>query len=181
MFFQRSGPVWETLRALQDRLDAAGIGYVVIGGLALNAHGYHRQTIDVDVVMTAAGFADFERRFAGVYARSQNFPRRFTDAQSEVTVDVLIADEVAGNRRKNKTVRFPSPAEAELHDDIPTVSLTRLIELKLVTWRYKDWGDVVELIRRQNLPESFADGLDHSVRTAFGECWDQAHDAEYEK
>lgn len=61
-----------------------------------------------------------------------------------------------------------------------TVSLARLIELKLVTWRYKDWGDVVELIRRNNLPEAFADKLDPVARSAYGECWDQANDKEYE-
>ena len=55
-----------------------------------------------------------------------------------------------------------------------------MIELKLVTWRFKDWGDVVELIRRNGLPESFADKLDSVVRSAFGECWDQANDKEYE-
>ncbi|UCC32046.1 MAG: hypothetical protein JSU86_07150, partial [Phycisphaerales bacterium] len=56
----------------------------------------------------------------------------------------------------------------------------RLIELKLVTWRFKDWGDVVELIRRNNLAESLADKLDPVVRNAYQQCYDQAEDEEYE-
>jgi hypothetical protein len=39
----------------------------------------------------------------------------------------------------------------------------------------------VELIRRNNLPGSFAEKLDPVVRPAYGECWDQANDKEYEE
>ena len=62
-----------------------------------------------------------------------------------------------------------------------TCELFPLIELKLVTWRYKDWGDVVELIRRNHLKESFAEKLDPTVRSAFKECYDQSIDEEYDK
>jgi hypothetical protein len=95
-------------------------------------------------------------------------------------IDLLIAGQIAGRKSKNPSVRFPDPAEAEIHGDLRTVSLARLIELKLVTWRFKDWGDVVELIRRNSLPESFAEKLDPVVRAAYGLCYDQAADEEYE-
>lgn len=181
MFFERQGPVWETLRNLESRLREANIDYVVIGGLALNAFDYPRQTIDIDVVLRAEGFETFKERYEGtVYKRAQGASRRFIDPQSEVTIDVLVAGEIAGRRSKNPSVRFPDPAEAEEHASLRTVSLAKLIELKLVTWRFKDWGDVVELIRRHSLPESFSDSLDPVVRTAFAECYDQAHDEEYE-
>jgi len=181
MFFEKSGPVWETLHALEQRLAEAGIDYVVIGGMALNAHEYPRQTIDVDVVLTASGFASFVDRFVGtVYDKAEGAPRRFVDRRSGVAVDVLIAGQLAGHTGKNKTVCFPDPGEAETHADLRTVSLARLIELKLVTWRFKDWGDVVELIRANHLPESFAGQLDPTVRTAFQQCFDQANDPEYE-
>lgn len=181
MFFEKQGPVWDTLHALEDRLREADIPYVIIGGLALNAFNYPRQTIDVDVVLTPADFEIFLAQFVGSsYSRSLDLPRRFVDVGSEVTIDVLLAGEVAGRRDRNHTVRFPAPAEAEVHGDLRTVSLARLIELKLVTWRFKDWGDVVELIRRNNLSADFGDQLNPAVRSAYGECFDQANDAEYE-
>src|ERR1700675_4588681 len=40
---------------------------------------------------------------------------------------------------------------------------------------------VVELIRRNNPPGSFAEKLDPIIRSAYGECWDQANDKEYEE
>jgi hypothetical protein len=181
MFFEKTGPVWETLRHLEERLQDAGIDYLVIGGLALNAYHYPRQTVDVDVVLTSEAYEKFKGLYAGsVYKRTEGPPRRFVDPESEVTIDILIAGELAGRTSKNPSVRFPDPSEGEMHGDLRTVSLARLIELKLVTWRFKDWGDVVELIRRNNLLESFAEQLDPAVRTAYKECYDQAVDQEYE-
>jgi hypothetical protein len=181
MFFEKKRPVWETLHRLQERLDRAGISHVVIGGLALNAFNYPRQTVDVDVVLSAADFDAFIKRLVGsTYQSSGDLPRRFVDPQTDVAIDILVAGELAGRRSKNSSVRFPDPAEGEMHGDLRTVSLERLIELKLVTWRFKEWGDVVELIRRNNLPESFADALDPVVRSAYRECYDQARDEEYE-
>ena len=181
MFFDKAGPVWETLRDLEQRLREASIDYVVIGGLALNAYDYPRQTVDVDIVLTQVDYEKFKERFAGaVYQKRGDAPRRFVDQKTEVTIDVLIAGRLAGRTSKNQSVHFPDPAEAQVHGDLRTVSLARLIELKLVTWRYKDWGDVVELIRRNNLPESFADQLDPIVRSPYGECYDQANEPDYE-
>lgn len=181
MFFEKAGPAWETLRDLEKRLNEAGIDYLVIGGLALNAHNYPRQTVDVNVVLRSSDLAESRNRYEGsAYVPVKGAPRRFVDPKTEVTIDVLIAGELAGKRSKNPSVTFPEPQEAEVHGDVRTVSLARLIELKLVTWRYKDWGDVVELIRRNNLPEEFAECLDPVVQSAFSECYDQATDEDYE-
>jgi hypothetical protein len=181
MFFEKTGPVWETLRDLEQRLDQAGIPYVIIGGMALNAYHYPRQTVDVDVVLRKPDHERFLAEYLGTaYEKGQGPARRLVDAQHQTHVDVLISGELAGRRSKNQVVRFPDPSEGVVQEDLRTVTLPRLIELKLVTWRYKDWGDVVELIRRHQLPEPFADQLQHIVRSAYLQCWDEARDENYE-
>jgi hypothetical protein len=181
MFFEQRGPVWETLRDVDRRFVAANIDYVVIGGLALNIHKYPRQTIDLDVVLNEADFKTFLTTFVGKdFEQVKELPRRFVSKATGVTVDFLLAGQLAGDTQRNKVIRFPDPTKAEIHDDIRTIPLAKLIELKLVTWRFKDWGDVVELIRRNQLTEDFADQLDPSVRTAYKECFDQANDPNYE-
>lgn len=182
LFFEKKGPVWDALHSLVIHLDKASVDYVVIGGMALNFHNYQRQTTDVDIVLTRAGFDDFKRVLENArYRRVEGAPCRFVDPDSEVAIDILLAGNLAGKRSKNSTIRFPDPSHAEFHDNMRTVSMATLIELKLVTWRFKDWGDVVELIRRNNLPATFAEQLDSTVRSAFGECHDQANDEEYEE
>jgi hypothetical protein len=44
-----------TLRAIIERLEALGIGYMVVGSVAALAHGHSRTTQDFDVVVQAGG------------------------------------------------------------------------------------------------------------------------------
>ena len=53
-FFMKQGPVFSTLERLARRLKEEEIPYAVVGGMALNLHGFERMTRDVDIVMTAA-------------------------------------------------------------------------------------------------------------------------------
>ncbi|MFH0981767.1 MAG: hypothetical protein V2A79_09530 [Planctomycetota bacterium] len=39
MFFEKTGPVWETLRDLEHQLQEADIGYVIISGLRAFVEG----------------------------------------------------------------------------------------------------------------------------------------------
>ena len=50
----------DVLRIVTDRLEAAGIGYMVTGAIAMNYHGVPRMTRDIDVVVEL-GAADTER------------------------------------------------------------------------------------------------------------------------
>jgi hypothetical protein len=174
MFFDDRGPVPETFRRLVKLLADAKIPHIFIGALAVNAHGLRRSTEDVDVCMRPEDLEQFKKQFVGTeFEPVKGRPRKFFDPKTQVSFDVLLAGEIAGNTRKQRDVRFPDPSEAEIIDGVAFVSLARLIELKLVTWRYKDWGDVVELIRARNLDESFGDRFNPLVRQAYLQCHDQ--------
>ena len=58
-FFLKKAPPQSTLEKLARRLDQEGIHYAVVGGMALNLHGYVRVTRDVVVLMTRADLAAF--------------------------------------------------------------------------------------------------------------------------
>ena len=174
MFFDDRGPVPDTFRRLQRLLADAQIPHVFVGAIAANAHGFRRSTEDVDMCMRREDLERFKREFVGpVFKPVEGRPRRFYDPTTQVTFDILVAGELAGNTRKQRLVRFPDPSEAELIDGAPFVSLPRLMELKLVTWRYQDWADVVSLIRIHNLDEKFGDQFDPLVRSAYLQCYDQ--------
>ena len=61
----KKGIVFETMRRLAQRLEAEGIPYAVIGGMALAAHGYVRMTLDVDILLTPEGLARFREKLVG--------------------------------------------------------------------------------------------------------------------
>src|SRR5438477_8511638 len=54
-FFAGTGPVHVTLLRIAANLDRIGVPYAICGAMALNAHGYRRMTIDVDVMVTTQG------------------------------------------------------------------------------------------------------------------------------
>jgi hypothetical protein len=174
MFFQGRGSVHKTMRRLVRKLEKAKIPYAIVGGMAVNAHRYQRTPGDVNVLLTAEGFAEFRRRFVDKdYGLVPGRKKRFVDQASQVTLDVLVTGHFPGTGRPGP-VAYPDPAEvSESIDDIRVVNLGTLIQLKLAARRHRDFGDVVELIRVQGLDKSFAERLDPSLRQDYVECLEE--------
>ncbi len=174
MFFQGTDPVHQTLRRVAEALAGANIPYAVVGGMACNAHRYRRTTADVDLLLTAAGFAEFRRRFVpGDFEQAPGRSRRFVDRANNVTFDILVTGLFPGSGEPGP-IAFPDPAAvSETIDSIRVVNLNTLVELKLAAQRYRDFGDVVELIRANDLDESFALRLHPSVRSDYIECLEE--------
>ncbi len=170
LFYGR-GPVSNALRRVEAAFEARGVPRIYIGRVATNAHGHARMTDDVDMCVRADDLPSCrETLAANGYAGVPGRCRRFLDPQTGVTIDIIVSGKAVGPRREQHAVTFPDPAEAETHAGIPVPSLARLIELKLALWRFKDWGDVVELIRELDLAPSFAEQLAPSVRPLYADC-----------
>jgi hypothetical protein len=176
-FFMKTGRVHKAAEALAQRLDAAGVPYAIAGAMALGAHGYERVTVDVDVLLTREGLERFKRDNLG-RGYVEKFPgsKGLRDTENGVVIDVLLAGDFPGDGRP-KPVSFPDPADAAVVGErFRILALPTLVELKLASGmtaphRLKDLADVLELIRAANLPESFADELDSSVRDKYAELW----------
>ena len=179
-FFMKTGNVHKAALAIARRLDAAGIPYAVAGAMALNAHGYERVTIDVDVLLTREGLARFKKAHLG-RSYVEKFPgsKGVRDTENDVTIDVLISGEFPGDGRP-KPVAFPDPAEAAIEGErYRILSLPALIELKLASGmtaphRLKDLADVLELVRAAKLTEDLAADLNPYVRDRYLELWHAA-------
>lgn len=182
MFFQKRDPVYQTMRRTARRLEKVGIPYAILGGMALNAHGYRRTTGDVDFLLTPEGLADFCARFVGKhYDQVPGRPRRFTDRANAITIDILVTGRYPGKGTPGP-IAFPDPsAVSEVIEKYHVVNLPTLVQLKLAARRWRDFADVVELIRFNDLDESFQQNLHPAVRRDFIECLEEKRrDDEYE-
>src|SRR5688500_19102536 len=65
-YFMGEGTLNKTLARLSSDLDERGIDYIVIGAVALLAHGYPRFTEDIDLVMTREGLERFHEELVGL-------------------------------------------------------------------------------------------------------------------
>jgi hypothetical protein len=173
-YFMGEGKLHSALGELCSDLDRRGIDYMVIGAVALLAHGYPRFTEDIDLVMTAEGLETFHRELVGLgYTPAFSGARkRLRATRSNVPVEIIVAGEYPGDG-KPKPISFPVPSEASVEiDGVRVVTLEKLIELKLASGmtapdRLKDLADVQELIKLRALDASFADRLHPYVRGRF--------------
>jgi hypothetical protein len=174
MFFQGRDEVHKTMRRLVKRLEKVGITYAVVGGMAVNSHRHAQTTADVDLLLTPDGFAEFQQRFEDrYYSPCEDRTRRFVDRRNKIEVRILLTGLYPGSGKPGP-IAFPEPRRvAERRGRVWVVDLRTLIELKLAARRYKDLGDVVALIRVNNLDESFADRLHPSVRSDYIECLEE--------
>ena len=80
-----------------------------------------------------------------------------------------------------RSLHLGSPSPIPVSIPGPSVNLATLVELKLAARRWRDFADVVELIRFNNLDESFANRLHLSVRADYIECLEEMRrEDEYE-
>ncbi|MGL4550382.1 MAG: hypothetical protein ACRC33_04280 [Gemmataceae bacterium] len=178
-FHMETSVVHETLNRVTKRLEELGVPYAVVGGMALNAHGYVRATTDVDILVTRESLKPIHDQLEGrgylpPYAGSPHL----RDTVTNVKVEFLVAGGYPGDG-KPKPVNFPDPATPGVAIDVggvKVISLEKLVELKLASGmtavhRGKDLIDVQEIVQALKLPADFAERLDPFVREEFAKRW----------
>lgn len=148
----------DALTKLANDLDRSGIEYAVIGAIALNQHGYRRFTEDIYIVLSREGLEAFREELVGLGYRPAfiGARKKFRTTDENVPIEMITSGEYPGDGLP-KPVQFPEPETAsELIDGIKTITLKRLVELKLASGmtaadRLKDLADVQELIKLKHL------------------------------
>lgn len=163
----------QTLRSAVAILAHHGIPHLVVGGLAVQEHGYFRVTLDADIVVPDVQeavdllTADLSEPFRPVSGCEDTV----RDARNGILINLLPAGRVLKTGCK---VPFPLPQE--VWDEPRFVSLEKLVSLKLDSWsnspnrRLKDKADVIELIKELKLPRAFP--VDEAVQPLYRETWD---------
>ena len=149
------------------------IPHLIVGGIAVQEHGYPRVTIDVDIVVpdVLEAVEWLTASLTGPFYRVPEVHGRVEDHRNGVCIDLLPAGKVL---KRGCKVPFPQPGKVE--EALQIVNLEDLISLKLDSWagspnrRHKDKTDVIELILRRKLPRDLA--VAPAVRTLYLETWD---------
>ena len=163
----------ESARAAVSVLAEHDIPHLIVGGLAVQEHGYPRLTIDVDIVvpdvLEAVEF--LTAGLSGPFYRVPKVQDRVEDRRNGVMIDLLPAGKVL-----KRGCKVPFPQLDKVSEQLQIVKLEELIALKLDSWagrparRLKDKADVNELILRRKLPRDLAVNL--AVRALYTETWD---------
>jgi hypothetical protein len=149
-------------------LSRGGIPHLIVGGLAVQEHGYVRATVDVDIVVPDT---DLAREYLSIrgFQEVAGTRRKMVDRANRVDVDLL----PGGGSVGPSVVSLPMP---DVIGDTPTfIDVAGLITQKLSSYiknplsRLRDGGDVVELIKHAQL--SFELPVDAKVKDKYQEMW----------
>jgi len=165
--------VLETAQAAAAALADYDIPHLIVGGIAVQEHGYPRVTIDVNIVVpdVLEALEFITANLTGPFVRVTDCEDRVNDRRNGVKVDLLPAGKVL---RHGCKVPFPQPTKTT--EQLQIVTLEELISLKLDSWvnsplrRHKDQTDVIELITRRQLPRDLA--VATAVSDIYLETWD---------
>ncbi len=155
-----------SVEAIARALNDAKVQYIVVGGLAVNAHGYERFTHDVDLViglepenitralnaLIAVGytpaipispedFAKAENREIWRSEKSMLVLKLWSDEHRRTPLDVFVYEPFDFTTEWARTVRFSIGASVE----IPVLCYESLIQMKIDAGREKDLLDVSAL------------------------------------
>ena len=121
----------QTARTAAETLAHFDIPHLIVGGLAVQEHGYPRVTLDVDIVvpdiLEAVEFLTAD--VTGPLVRVPGCEDRVKDNRNGVLIDLLPAGRVL---KRGCKVPFPQPGAVA--DQPQIVKLEDLVSLKLDSW-----------------------------------------------
>lgn len=143
-------PTVEDLRDLCRELNQRGAKYVVIGGFAIRAANYNRQTMDVDLLV-AADLENEAKVFSALSTLPDNAVRELQPGELQKYNVIRVGDEIvvdllrsAGGFDYEEAAKHVVIRELD-GVPIPFASPQLLWRMKVVTHREKDAGDLVFL------------------------------------
>jgi len=118
---------------------------VVIGGMAVNHHGYVRFTHDADLLLSKDDAAILFRHLKSA-SGWKRFHEGFKNTFLDVAVDLCVEGE---GTSPDWHEPFPSPAELRplRVRPLPVASIEDVVVLKAMSGRSKDDADIVELLK----------------------------------
>ncbi len=143
----------ETFHAFVDAAKSEGREFVLIGGQAVNAHGYDRTTIDFDFLVLGSDQAAWKKIMARLgyspFHETKAFIQFAPDSGGAMRIDLMLVDPPTFEKLSQA-----SKEKVYGSRQIKVASILHLIALKLHatrTWdravQGKDYFDILNLIR----------------------------------
>ena len=155
-----------SVEAVFRALQASGVRYLVAGGLAVNAHGHHRFTKDLNLVLDlvpanvrsaisalqaegyvpavpveAEAFADPATRERWIQEKGLTVYQMWSDRHPQTPIDLFVSEPFDFDAEYRRSLTRPLFGEV----DVRFVARDTLIAMKRAVARPQDLADVAEL------------------------------------
>ncbi|MBX3423962.1 MAG: hypothetical protein KF752_20585 [Pirellulaceae bacterium] len=173
--------IHNTMCGLVKAMSDWDLPIVIAGEMAANAQGQQRTKAEVHILTRREDLQRFKLRFGGLgWVDKFEGSKYLRDATTNVNMDVLIAGDYPRDGVPKPAV-FPVPEKVSWisADGVHHVILEALLELRIAIGisarhRIQYLADVVQLIRVNRLPRTFAAKLSPYVADTFDKLWQAA-------
>jgi len=158
--------ILQLIERLTREAGSRGLDFLLIGGHAVNAYGYIRMTVDLDLPARESQRASWRELLEQFKYQSHAEATAFTQFVSRVSgeapVDMMFVFDETWAKLRAEAVSKPSGQVEVLLPSAPHLVALKLFAAKSPTRRSpgKDWTDIEEIIRRHKLDpgnQKFAD------------------------
>ena len=142
---------------LNQKSREAGLSFLVIGGHAVNAHGYERQTADLDILVQSANSERWKNLLSGLgyslFEEHDNFAQFTPPKTGFWPVDLMFVNEQTFSKINTESIEVKMQGTA-----VRILSVEHLIALKMHALKHthprrelKDLLDVVNLVELNHM------------------------------
>lgn len=173
----------KALASLTIILKNNNISFTVIGASARNYYSKStRTTDDIDILVDIKDKTKMESLPIGfIRDISQGRARVFSLHNPKTKIEVLYSGEQAGNKQG---IVYEDPhLISNAINNIPFITLKDLIRYKLSSGfygnRYKDYGDIQDLIRDNSLPKNYGEinNFREDLLLLYEDLWEKTYDS----
>jgi hypothetical protein len=178
LFFFMETIMPKAMIEIVEILNNKNIDFCFIGGSILPKYGYNRTTNDIDILISRKDRLKFET-LVGTYIKRafSGATKKFIWNSTKTKIDIIYSGEFAGS---TTNIEFFEPKKiSSIKNGLPILKLNYLIFYKLVSGIYgkrlKDFGDIQELIKINNLPEDYANNFKNDLKKKYIEIWNNTN------
>lgn len=170
--------LWKALMSLTKILKDNNINFTIIGGACRNQYGYLKITEDIDLLIDSKDKGKMLTLPIGfIRELSSGRGKRFSLHNPKTDIDVIYTGEEAGSSESDIAYENPKNV-SNIIKGISFLTLKNLIKYKLASGifgkaRYKDFDDIGELIKRNNLSIEYCNDLREDLKIKYIELWEE--------
>lgn len=170
--------LWKALFNLTDILNKEKINFTVIGGAARNQYGFAKTTEDVGILVDIKDKEKMLHLPIGFIRETSKGRGKVYNLHNPSTkIEVIYTGEEAGRTGSGVVYTNPTKLSNKIKN-VPFLSLKHLIRYKLASGiygvaRYKDFADIIELIKANDLKRTYCDNLRDDLKNKYIELWDE--------
>lgn len=172
--------LWNSLQSIANILIDNNIHFIFIGGAARNQYKYTKTTEDVDLLVSKIDKEKMLNLPIGfIKELSNKRGKRFKLHDPETQIDVIYSGEMAGSDKSNIPYEEPQKISTKIKG-LPFITLQELVRYKLASGiygqsRYKDFDDIIELIKRNKLSQEYANKFESILKKKYIELWNEVN------